>query len=119
MGNEKNIMKMLGICQKIQTYTAGVDYQKFVASTEITELCVFNLLQLGEFGSRLDAAFKVEHKNIPWNKIRGFRNRLVHDYENVDLAVVWDVIENDVPALADALERVVIQFAKSTGGAGK
>jgi len=111
MGNNEIIMKMQEHCQNIQKLTAGFDFQQFVTAPGIKEACVLLLLQIGELGIRVDAAFKVEYKNIPWMKMRGFRNRLVHDYGNVDFEVVWNTIQKDVPELVVTLNKVL-----KTGG---
>ncbi|MBE6936992.1 MAG: DUF86 domain-containing protein [Ruminococcaceae bacterium] len=49
--------------------------------------------------------FKLAHKNIPWTDISGLRNRIVHDYGNVDLSIVWETLTRDVPRLETELQK--------------
>ena len=62
-----------------------------------------NLSQMGELVRKLDDQFIKEHTSIPWNQIRGLRNRIVHDYEGVNLILIWDVIKIDLPELKKQL----------------
>ncbi len=105
MQNKDTITKMLEHCQQIQAFTAGFDHQQFVTAPAIKEACVFCLLQVGELVSKIDGVFVEENGNVPWKKLKGFRNRLVHDYGNVDFTIVWNVIENDMPELIAALKK--------------
>ena len=51
----------------------------------------------------VDAAFAEAHPEIPWNELYGLRNRIVHDYEGVNLLLVWQILSDDIPALRDTL----------------
>ena len=71
------------------------------------EACVFNRGQLGELCRIVDDAFAAAHPEIPWREMYGLRNRIVHDYEGVNLRLVWEIISEDIPALKDTLEKLV------------
>ncbi len=62
------------------------------------------LMVLGEAVKRLSVSFRIEHSSIPWTKIAGMRDNLIHDYLDVDLNLNWDTIERDLPALLQYLE---------------
>ena len=71
------------------------------------EACVFNLSQLGELCRIVDDAFAAAHPEIPWREMYGLRNRIVPNYEGVNLRLVWEIISEDIPALKDTLEKLV------------
>lgn len=48
---------------------------------------------IGEAANRIDPSFRNQHPDIEWKRIRGFRNRIVHDYFGIDYEIVWDIIE--------------------------
>ena len=75
-----------------------------MVNSQLIEACVFNFLQMGELAGRIDENFKKSHSDIPWHKLRGLRNRLVHDYEGVNIELIWDIISND---LGDLLSHLV------------
>ena len=107
MRNEAAVQKMLAYCEKVQEYSAGLDYRQFAALPMVTEACVFNLLQLGESVAKVGEDFMKENSQIPWKAIRGLRHRLVHDYEGTNLRLIWDILESDLPDLADKLRKLV------------
>lgn len=69
----------------------------------LVEACVFNLGQIGELVRHLDNDFMNQHSRIPWAQMRGLRNRIIHDYEGVNLVLVWDIIKYDIPDLREEL----------------
>jgi uncharacterized protein with HEPN domain len=53
---------------------------------------------IGEAANRLPQNFKTQHSGIEWPKIIGLRHRIVHDYFNIDVEIVWQIIQEDLPA---------------------
>lgn len=106
MKNDVIISKMLGYVEKILKYSANMSYEDFVKNDMVVEACVFNLSQIGELANKLDDAYRQEHKNIAWKQIYGLRNRIVHDYEGVNLKLVWEIIESDLPDLRNELKKL-------------
>jgi len=66
-----------------------------------------HLLILGEAAARVSEGFKEKHSEIPWSKIIGTRNILVHNYFGIDFDVVWAVVETDLPKLKEIIDRIV------------
>ena len=64
---------------------------------------LFRLIQVQENAKKLTDEFKQNRKNIPWTDIAGLRNRIVHDYGNVDLNIVYETLKNDIPDLLELL----------------
>ena len=96
MKNREILQKIVKHIDKIQQYCQGKDYQSFCEDTQLVEACVFNLSQMGELINRLDDAFIEQYAEIPWHQIRGLRNRIIHDYDGVNLKLVWEIIEIDL-----------------------
>ncbi len=90
---------------RIGEYTGG-DSSKFFGSTLIQDAVVRNLQTIAESTQRLSETLRATEPEIPWRAIAGFRNVLVHDYFGIDLEAVWSVVEEDLPALAAAVERM-------------
>ena len=67
---------------------------------------MFNLSQLGELCRVADDAFTAAHPEIPWREMYGLRNRIVHDYEGVNLMLVWEIITEDLPELEEVLQSI-------------
>lgn len=97
------IDKMLRYTDKICAYCEGMSYEEFRANDMLVEACVFNLGQIGELTARLGQSFKQENAQVAWAQIYGLRNRIVHDYEGVNLRLIWEIIADDMPELRSSL----------------
>jgi uncharacterized protein with HEPN domain len=99
MRNEIILQKMHRYAEKLMEYCKDCNYDSFVADMKLVEACVFNLSQLGELCRLVDGSFAEAHPEIPWREMYGLRNRIVHDYEGVNLRLVWEIITEDIPKL--------------------
>jgi uncharacterized protein with HEPN domain len=69
----------------------------------MVEACVFNLSQIGELVNKLDKEYMSQHPDIPWVEMKGLRNRIVHDYEGINLILIWEIIDIDIKKLKEQL----------------
>jgi uncharacterized protein with HEPN domain len=92
---------ILDCIQRIEEDTAG-GYEFFLRSPTHQDAAMRNLQIMAESTQRLSDETKATHPEIPWQSIAAFRNALVHGYLRVDLNIVWDVIERDVPEVKQA-----------------
>lgn len=84
--------------QAIQ-FKEGMTFEGFSDDPKTISACVFNLSQIGEMVTRLNPEFLEASNQIPWHKMRGMRNRIIHDYEGIQLNIVWDVLVDFLPEL--------------------
>jgi uncharacterized protein with HEPN domain len=90
-------------CQKVIEFTQSQKYEDFAADEKL-QLAVVKLIEnIGEASKRLSSETRQRFPSIDWNKAMAMRNRLVHDYMDVDLAIVFDVAVNEVPLLLKQL----------------
>ena len=106
MRNEIVIEKMIDIIEKLQNYVGENDYHSFSENEMLIDACVFNLSQLGEIANRIDSEYENAHSDIPWRQIYGLRNRIIHDYEGVNLNLIWEIITEDLPDLLKQLKTI-------------
>lgn len=107
MRNEVIVRKMAAYIGKVLGYCEGCDYASFAADSKLVEACVFNLSQLGELCRIAGEDYKAAHPELPWHEMYGLRNRIVHDYEGVNLRLVWEIISEDLPELRNTLSRLI------------
>ena len=72
----------------------------------LLDCIMFRLVQISENSGKLTEDFKKYRPHISWAAIRGLRNRLVHDYGEVDLTIVYDTVKNDIPLLLEQLQEI-------------
>jgi uncharacterized protein with HEPN domain len=99
---------ILESCHKIMDYTKDYSFEEFVEDHKTIDAVIRNFEIIGEAANRLPEDFKDLHQNIDWFRIRGFRNRLVHDYFGIDNSIVWQVKETYLPQLIKNLEKLIL-----------
>jgi uncharacterized protein with HEPN domain len=97
---------ILECIRRIQEDTAG-GREEFFASHIVQDAVIRNLQTLAESTKRLSAELKAAHSQIEWSNIAGLRNILVHAYFDVDLEVVWGIVQNDLPGLRQVVSTVL------------
>ena len=79
-----------------------------LATDRMLQLALIRLVEiLGEAATRVSRKVQQQQNAIPWNEIIGLRNRLIHGYDAVDLSILWDIIQEDLPPLIDNLEQIL------------
>ena len=89
--------------QKILDYTVGFTLEQFSADSKTVDAVIRNFEIIGEAANRLPDDFKETHSDIDWHKIRGFRNRIVHDYFGIDYSIVWVIKETFLPKMIEQI----------------
>lgn len=84
---------MLQSAQKIKRYVTSLDFDSFMSDDKTMDAVVRNFEIIGEAANRVDPDFRDSNPEIEWKRIRGFRNRIVHEYFGIDYEIVWQIIE--------------------------
>lgn len=107
MSDEIHLLDMLIAAKEAQGFLAGMDEAEF-ADSRLHQMAVVKLIEIiGEAAKRVSEDFRAQHPQIPWAKIAGMRNRLVHDYTNIDVPTVWSTVILHLPQLVRDLEPLV------------
>jgi uncharacterized protein with HEPN domain len=110
MSKRDNILlleDMLQSALKIKQYTDNLDYDAFISDDKTIDAVVRNFEIIGEAANRIDPDFRANNPEIEWKRIRGFRNRIIHDYFGIDYEIVWTIIESYLDELIDWLETLI------------
>jgi uncharacterized protein with HEPN domain len=95
---------MLQSAELIVTYTAQCSKAEFVANVQLQDSVIRRLLVIAEAARRVSETTRQSLPNISWSEINGMRNRLVHEYDDVNLDIVWDVVQSEIPSLIEELK---------------
>jgi uncharacterized protein with HEPN domain len=100
--DKERMLDILEAIENIEKY--AVRGRAVFESDELVQTWILHHLQiLGEAAARISDDFQERHPAIPWFKIVGMRNILVHDYFRIDIEAVWSVVKNDIPVLKKAI----------------
>ncbi|MCK6530752.1 DUF86 domain-containing protein [Myxococcota bacterium] len=101
------VADMLQAADRIREFTRGLDLDGFRADVRTIQAVTYNLLIVGESAGHLPAAVLERYPAIPWHRVRGIRNVIVHEYFDVRPDVIWETAQSDIPALVEVLNRML------------
>lgn len=108
MSNPRDAALLLDIvaaAQRILAFTDGMDESNFRSDARTHLAVQHQILVIGEAAKRLSPETREHLSGIRWRAIARMRDRLIHGYDTVDLGVVWDTVEHDIPVLVDTIAR--------------
>ncbi len=114
MNNTDNtvfLKDILTCIAKIERYLQGLNFEKFQNDELITDAVVRNVEIIGEASNNLTRDFRSKTSNIEWRKIINTRNRIIHGYATVDLEIIWNITQNDLPKLKTEIEKTLENLA--------
>ncbi len=91
---------------KIAVYTAAGS-EEFFRNPMVQDAVIRNFEIIGEAVKRLSESQKVKFPGVPWRRVAGFRDVLIHDYMGVDATEVWNIIQSHLPALRQAVDELL------------
>jgi len=101
------VLDMLIAARKVREFTRNITWEQFEDDDLVQNAVMRQIQIIGEAARKVSSQFQQEHQEIPWNKIIGMRNRLVHEYFHIIPRRVWDVVEKDIPELIRLIEPIV------------
>ena len=105
--NNYYLLKAINEVDIILDYSKNLTINDLIETPVVLDGIVFRLIQMSEHMNNISQDFKELHSNIDWISIKGFRNRLVHNYGGVDLQFVYNAIKVDIPNLKIDLNSII------------
>lgn len=101
------LQKISGFIDDVAQYVNGLPFEQFMTDKKTISACAFTVSQIGELAKDISLSIQEEYADIPWKSIRGMRNKIVHDYENIDFAVLWGTITKSLPELVNQIDEIL------------
>jgi len=105
-------MDILDSIEKIEDFVKGFDFEGFSNDTKTIYAVVRALEIIGEATKNLPDSLRLNHPEVPWKNMAGFRDKVVHGYFSVDLEVVWDTAVEDIPYLKPLITKILEEIEK-------
>jgi len=102
-----SLVDILNAIREIDGFVEGIDFQSFVKDREKLYATVYCLQVIGEAVKNIPEETREKYQKLPWRKIAGMRDRLIHGYFTVDFERVWETIKRDLPPLKEAITRIL------------
>ncbi len=100
---------ILGSIAEVEEFVAGMAFEEFAADKKTINAVIRSLEVLGEASKHIPAAFRNKHPDVPWSKMAGMRDVLIHDYMGVDLKTVWKVAQERLPEISPLIDSLVAE----------
>ena len=99
-----HIVDIVGSARLVRSYLEGVTREVFMRNVQLQDSVIRRLEIIGEAANRLSAFYRERHPAIPWGRMIGMRNRMIHTYDAVDLDIVWTTAHERIPELLALIE---------------
>jgi uncharacterized protein with HEPN domain len=93
--------------KRIIHYTSGITHTAFLEDIQLQDACIRQIEIMGEATKRISDTFKEKHPEVPWKDMAGMRDKLIHDYLDVDMNIVYQTVAVDIPKLLPVIEKIL------------
>ena len=101
--DQESLIDIVNAIRRILRYTDGISQSELEINDEKLSAILYQITIIGEATKRLSVIFRQQHPEIPWREMAGMRDVIVHKYDQLDLDVVWDIVENKLTELLKAI----------------
>jgi len=101
---------ILDAMDKAEILVEGFTYKEFETDFRTNFAVVRALEIIGEAAKRLPVSLREQYSEIPWRGMAGMRDRIIHGYDTVDLQIVWDVVEQDIPEIKPQIQQILADY---------
>ncbi|MGA1263840.1 MAG: DUF86 domain-containing protein [Prochlorothrix sp.] len=104
-----SLQDMLKAADRASSFTAKMSYASFEADIQAQSAVLYQIIIIGEAVKRLSPDFRSQHPEVSWSAIAGMRDKLVHDYDGVEVERVWSTLQTNIPALIGQLQTILAE----------
>jgi uncharacterized protein with HEPN domain len=90
--------------QDVVEFVQNMDEARFETDVITQRAVIYSIAVMGEATKKLSTEFRAQHPQIPWKEMAGMRDKCVHDYRQINVRRVWQIIQTSIPELLEALE---------------
>jgi len=101
------IQDILSSLEEVEEFTEGLNFEDFLKDRKTINAVIRSLEIIGEAAKKIPEDLRNGHPEMPWKRMTGMRDKLIHEYHGVDLEIVWTVIKEELPPLKPLIEKVL------------
>ena len=104
---QDRVEEILSCARNIRDYTEGMSFDAFLDDSKTIRAVAFEFPTMGEASRAIPMDIQKQFPEVPWGKMQGIRNVLVHEYFRPDEEILWEASQKDIPPLITALEKII------------
>jgi uncharacterized protein with HEPN domain len=101
--DQESLIDIATAIKRILRYTANISRANLETNDEKLSAILYQITIIGEATKRLSQTFRQQHPEIPWREMAGMRDVIVHEYDQLDFDVIWDVVQNKLSSLQNLI----------------
>jgi uncharacterized protein with HEPN domain len=102
--DQESLIDIANAIKRALRYTNNISRSELEANDEKLSAVLYQITIIGEATKRLSQSLRQQHPEIPWREMAGMRDVIVHEYDQLDFDIIWDVVQNKLPKLLDLIE---------------
>ena len=95
-------------------FVKGITFESFLSDKKSINAVIRSIEVIGEAAKKIPHTMRKDFPDIPWKKMAGMRDKLIHEYFGVDLEIIWEVIKKDLPSIKPLIMEVIDKLEDAT-----
>lgn len=104
---QERVEDILNCARNVQDFTKGMSFESFLDDPRTIRAVAYEFTTIGEAARAIPEEIQKQFPDVPWGRMQGIRNVLVHEYFRVDEDILWEASQEDIPPLIAALEKIL------------
>ena len=105
--NQVYLRHIYDAIERIEDYTKDIKKAQFKENKMMQAAVIREIEIIGEASKRINEEFKLQYTQVPWKQMAGMRDKVIHDYFGVDIEIVWNTINKDIPLLKSYFKKIL------------
>ena len=101
------LIKIINYIKELKDFVNGYNQEEFNKDRKTINACVFDLSQIGELAGKISEELSSKYPNVEWQGLKSLRNRIVHDYEGINLTMIWGFLSEEIDELMEQLSMIL------------